>query len=936
MTSIKKAIAYTLCTISFFFINNQTLRAQNSAETTGQGCAHVEIFEMINDDTVSFTASDRNLGLFLSCDRWKRVLYPYGFAPGYPDPDKGYYTYEKINYDPPSEFNKGSKITLPEDDCWSEMFSFDYYFPPKEDSDTPGFSFYFYDESYNIVMANSNGGLHMFNTSSPLLTYAIANNKNLYQKPTSGNYLYCPYATSQAFPDNRTQWGSSASPVLNSINGPFCDIHYGLANGNQGMYINFIGEYPCRMCILSFYDIPMYGNDNKDTAHITSMIVLYETTNVIEFYMKRKPAFTSTNGSNAILGIQNVDGTKSTTITNNNYTAKGASKTQSYNNTVWEATNEAWRISPTGELTKSFAWYKKNTEGNLKDSLQLLVESNDPQTIDANPELDEGDTWYYAKMIVTRMEDGLEFEVWDSILVHPLDVPALTISHNSADNPETVKMNSDSLSRYDTICAGDRVTFRFKGGDEYHFVAPASLAAQQILNGTATIYQNPDVEKVFYKFQVINFKNGNKNDTVCKRYDSVYIVNRKVAVNIGNDTAVCQGQSVLYFDTLKENIGDYLWTFNSVVSTVDSALFVPENSGTLTLKLTDNRACSATDEAQINVIKYPVITIEGDKDICNGSSTTLTAKHDADGVLYQWSNGGNGASITVQPQVTTDYEVNVTTDTALCTSTKSTTVNVYPIPQIQTLEDAKICAEETALIGVTGEAERYEWSSKDASVNQGTLTEYTVSPETTTQYTVTAYNNPTLNCQSSATMTVFVEQKPNPVIAMSPEFIDELTPVVVFTDNTVGTVDRLWEISDGATSTDKNFRHTFELEDSIATYYVTLIGYTDFGCTDSVTNEISVIRDHHIWAPTGIYIHSTNPSNSRFQLNVDAVEDFNLKIFDRWGTVVFETNDVTQSWDCTYKGKPVQQGVYTWYASYHHSDSPDRLMQKAGTFMIYN
>jgi gliding motility-associated-like protein len=41
---------------------------------------------------------------------------------------------------------------------------------------------------------------------------------------------------------------------------------------------------------------------------------------------------------------------------------------------------------------------------------------------------------------------------------------------------------------------------------------------------------------------------------------------------------------------------------------------------------------------------------------------------------------------------------------------------------------------------------------------------------------------------------------------------------------------------------------------------------------------------------------------------------YTLSIFDRWGVQIFNTNDVTQGWDATYKGlgEKVQVDVYTW------------------------
>jgi gliding motility-associated-like protein len=41
-------------------------------------------------------------------------------------------------------------------------------------------------------------------------------------------------------------------------------------------------------------------------------------------------------------------------------------------------------------------------------------------------------------------------------------------------------------------------------------------------------------------------------------------------------------------------------------------------------------------------------------------------------------------------------------------------------------------------------------------------------------------------------------------------------------------------------------------------------------------------------------------------------ENFLLRIYNRWGELLFETNDINQGWDGTHNGKPVQTGTYIW------------------------
>jgi gliding motility-associated-like protein len=46
------------------------------------------------------------------------------------------------------------------------------------------------------------------------------------------------------------------------------------------------------------------------------------------------------------------------------------------------------------------------------------------------------------------------------------------------------------------------------------------------------------------------------------------------------------------------------------------------------------------------------------------------------------------------------------------------------------------------------------------------------------------------------------------------------------------------------------------------------------------------------------------------------LRDYRLVVYNRWGEVLFETNDPAEEWDGTYKNKPVAQGAYGWFAMY--------------------
>ncbi|MGO3181355.1 MAG: T9SS type B sorting domain-containing protein [Aequorivita sp.] len=102
-----------------------------------------------------------------------------------------------------------------------------------------------------------------------------------------------------------------------------------------------IGTAPNRVLVLSYYNVPLYSC-NSELA--TQMVVFYETTNVIDIYIKDKPTC-SWNGGNAALGIQNDAGTTAIVPPGRNTS-----------DSPWTANNEAWRFYPDGPSVVTFEW----------------------------------------------------------------------------------------------------------------------------------------------------------------------------------------------------------------------------------------------------------------------------------------------------------------------------------------------------------------------------------------------------------------------------------------------------------------------------------------------------------------------------------------------------------------------------------------------------
>ncbi|MCP4522185.1 MAG: T9SS type B sorting domain-containing protein [Cytophagales bacterium] len=187
----------------------------------------------------------------------------------------------------------------------------------------------------------------------------------------------------------------------------------------------------------------------------------------------------------------------------------------------------------------------------------------------------------------------------------------------------------------------------------------------------------------------------------------------------------------------------------------DETSFDPTGKGgtttTITYTYTDANGCINSATETIDVTNAIQPTISGATSYCEGSggSATLTA---SGANTYTWSTGETTASITVDPNTTTEYTV-TSIDANGCENTNSATITVNPLPNVSaTTTDADLCAGESTQLTASG-ASTYIWDnglSSTATVN--------ASPATTTTYTVTGRD--ANGCENTATQTITVTEIP--------------------------------------------------------------------------------------------------------------------------------------------------------------------------------
>ena len=193
--------------------------------------------------------------------------------------------------------------------------------------------------------------------------------------------------------------------------------------------------------------------------------------------------------------------------------------------------------------------------------------------------------------------------------------------------------------------------------------------------------------------------------------------------SIGGDTAICSGESL----TLKAINGadSYLWSTSSTNQTL-----AVNSAGTYMVTATTG-VCNATASRTISIKPQPLVTVNGNRNLCSGESLILNASG-ADS--YVWSNGTTGQTVNLQPTASTSITVTGTKDN--CSSKEVVPIIVGDTLVVQVSADTTICYGEQATLIASGNATQYSW---DQGLGNGAIK--VVNPTDTTTYTVTGYLN---------------------------------------------------------------------------------------------------------------------------------------------------------------------------------------------------
>ncbi|MGD9492677.1 MAG: PKD domain-containing protein [Bacteroidales bacterium] len=377
----------------------------------------------------------------------------------------------------------------------------------------------------------------------------------------------------------------------------------------------------------------------------------------------------------------------------------------------------------------------------------------------------------------------------------------------------------------------------------------------------------------------------------------------------------------------------WYWNFGDGYS---SALQNPQhtyyNSGvfTVTLIATNTSGISDSTSHQVLVIEAPSAEFLSTS-VCQGNATAFMNQSSGTtsnviGWTWDLGDGDNNFTPSFNHLYDTAGNYNVSlivVNTIGCRDTVSHQVNVWEIPQVNIAAAPQegclpldVVFTDLTTVG-DGTITSWLWQFGDGytSVSAGGAFHGYTAPG---MYGVNLFVTSNHGCSASASFPNYIQAYPNPIASFyyfptNPSLSD---PGVNMVDISVGASSWNWDFSDGESSTEQSPMHEFP---NHGNYDITLIAGNSFGCYDTTSLPIHVAADELLYIPNAITPNGDGRNDWFMPFGAGwPVDNYEMRIYNRWGQLIFTTTDINHAWDGTVQdtGELVQTGVYVWKVWY--------------------
>ena len=187
-------------------------------------------------------------------------------------------------------------------------------------------------------------------------------------------------------------------------------------------------------------------------------------------------------------------------------------------------------------------------------------------------------------------------------------------------------------------------------------------------------------------------------------------------------------------------------------------------------------------------------------------------------------------------------------------------------------------------------------------------------------------------CFDKFDMLFKLSDRPKASFYFSPEHPSSLSPIVTFNNTSLNFIDAYWNFGDNNFSNEWDVVHSY---DSVGWFEVELFIEDINGCSDSTYQNLLVENDIIFYMPNS-FTPDGDGLNDNFVIkgfNLEKYQSYYLEIINRWGEVIYTSDDINSSWDGkTSDGSDAMSGNYIW--SLRLKDMLGKEIKEIGNFML--
>lgn len=397
------------------------------------------------------------------------------------------------------------------------------------------------------------------------------------------------------------------------------------------------------------------------------------------------------------------------------------------------------------------------------------------------------------------------------------------------------------------------------------------------------------------------------------------------------------------FENISSESDAYVWDFGD--GNLDSTTFEPtityDEPGTyeVNLYVTDS-ICLITDTATLEIVVTPELELDNLIPIeqCNPDDVNLMANSFGTADQFVWSTSPD-----LSDTLNSDLSDSTATDFANtsgyyyieisnpgCSLLDSVEI-VFTSAALELDGEFNICLGENTTITANSldpdiTFSNYEWSPNSEIISGQGTNEVVVSPDDAVfiSLTVEASNG----CIVTDSVLINVSDIDSDLVnAFASDTILPQGGLVTLSAEPDG-YSYLWlppgsVLNPNDQVTDANVNET--------TNFIVLV--TDSICTRSAEVEVKVFQyeceEPFVFIPNAFTPNGDGNNDVIYAQStiVDETKDFILRIYNRWGETVFETNDIKEGWDGTWRGKKLDPDVYDYYMEGFCIDGQNFIIQ---------